>query len=73
MTPTKAEVSLTNKIDSFYGKLRYAKSKGVDSLAVDREIISHYCGADYKLDSFCIEGIQVWDKTKVSDKDIETL
>lgn len=73
MTPTKAEVTLTNKVDSFYGKLRYAKSKGIDEIAVDREIISHYCGADYKLDSFCIEGVQVWDKERVAGRDLEIL
>lgn len=73
MTPTKTEATLTSKIDSFYGKLRYAKSKGITELAVDRSIVLYYCGEDYTLDSFNIEGVTVYDKEMLKGRMVEVV
>lgn len=66
------EGEVTEMVNKFYGKLRQAKAQGIEELAVDRRIILYYCGQDYKLDKFCIEGIVVYDKDMI-DKEIEAI
>lgn len=60
-------VQQASKVDSFMGKIRYAKSKGQEAIAADKFIFDHFVGADYALPMFCIEGIEVYQLGKETD------
>lgn len=63
----RAYVQQASKVDSFMGKLRYARAKGLKMVA-DKFIFDHFCGEDYKEPMFCIEGVEVYQSGKVPEE-----
>lgn len=64
----RAYVQQASKIDSFMGKIRYAKSKGLKNMVADKFIFDHFCGEDYALPMFCMEGVEIYQTGKVPEE-----
>lgn len=66
-----AYVQQASKIDSFMGKLRYAKAKGLNKVVADKFVFDHFVGADYDVPKsrpmFCMDGVEVYQVGKVPE------